>query len=237
MKPGTKNILLIGGAGIALYILMKGDLLGGGPSDIFGGKEAKGTVAGTWTGSGGDSGGSTPSDFGGTTKKEATGYTPTSFQVEPSQALLDQYYQRNIEPTLFTPKGTGGTPLSFATEMKAVNTAAAGYGNSGVYVTQPPGRVGSSTAAIPFGVGDDYSAPTKKVASDPLSVILAAQNRYYGAPTTKNTNPLLNFTPVNQAASKGYYSGGTSTKKSVSAGISASPGSQTPTTRFGVTGM
>lgn len=88
MKQGSKNILLIGGAGIALYILMKGDLSSGGPSDIFGGKEEKGTVASAWTGGGGDSGGGSAIQEQAVTKKEAASI-PAGFNEPRNQQSID----------------------------------------------------------------------------------------------------------------------------------------------------
>jgi hypothetical protein len=161
MKQGSKNILLIGGAGIALYVLMKGGDLSGGPSDIFGGKEEKGTVAGTWTGSGGDSGGSTIQEP--VTKKDAaaTNYTtPVAFQ--PSQALMDQYYQQVIEPGINAKKGITVGHIIPANSVEAITPYYAPSAPAPVQIKaatissaqNPVTSIGSFNPSNPFGAAN-----------------------------------------------------------------------------------
>ncbi len=160
-----KTAAVAGVAGFALFVLTNQEVqsaIGG----FFGSKTAKtGTVGGGALPTSDPFVENTETVTAPVTKKESTNYTPQTFgYVQPTQDLLDNYYQRNIEPTLFTPKGVGGIPLSYSTEMKAVDTAAKGYGDSGVYLSQPGGNLVSSkkggTGMIPFGVGDDYKAPS-----------------------------------------------------------------------------
>jgi hypothetical protein len=239
MKPGTENILLIGGAGIALYIIMKGGDLTGGPSDIFGGKEAKGTVASNWTGSGDSGGAAIPESF---TKKEAaaTGYTPTSFG-EPSQALLDQYYQRNIEPTLTTKKdpssalaksieianiGTGGVPVTLAGLISNVSPSMMTVNKS----VNP--SAWSSNATPIYGTGS--GAPVSFQSPELKKSIQIANIGTGGVPVTlsgliSNVSPSMmtvsTSTPVTtKKAASSSSSSSTPKASSIPTGWSAAPG-------------
>jgi len=217
MKQGSKNMLLIGGAGIALYILMKGGDLPGGPSDIFGGKEEKGTVASAWTGSGGESGGAAiPESF--TKKEEATGYTPTGY------TLQDMIYQRDVEPGIVATKKNALTQSSYAVPL--------GFGESlysqqakidpvlaNILAAQSP-TYGIQTSTSTSSTKKEAAAPTslysQQAKVDPvLANILAAQSPSYSS-SKKSSSSAVTTPNAPKAGSLASGAGATSYKTSIS---------------------
>ncbi len=163
-------------AGLALAL--KPDLFGGG-GGFYSGKS--GTVKGGLTPDSGD----TTTDTSTTKKESSTSpttspgdYTPTSFgsglswdQISP-KIKQDMYNMYNP-----VPKGPSGAPLSLSSEYKAVSSAMAGYGDSGVYLSQPkknPTGAAQGTALLPFGSGIDYQKPPEPVTKKDVLAILPA---------------------------------------------------------------
>ncbi len=154
-----------------LAIALKPDLFGGG-GDFYSGKS--GTVKGGLTPDSGDTTTETPG-----TKKEASSsptspgdYTPTSFGSGLSwDQISDKIKQDMYKMYNPVPKGPSGAPLSLSSEYKAVSSAMAGYGDSGVYLSQPkknPTGAAQGTALLPFGSGIDYQKPQESVTKKEL---------------------------------------------------------------------